>query len=141
MAPFLLGFSRFARSFDSLTQTLMKLKELAFTVYAVKDTKRASDFYRNTFGLRETANWEDKWIEFDVGPGTLAITDSFPQLTPGAKGAMVALEVDDFAACVEELKSKGVKLAMEPFDTPVCCGATVLDLDGNEVMIHQRKKA
>jgi len=119
----------------------MKFKELAFTVYAVKDAKRSRDFYKNTFELRETANWDDKWIEFDVGPGTFAISDSFPQLTPGAKGAMIALEVDDFKACVRELESKGVKLAMEPFDTPVCSGATVLDPDGNEVMIHQRKKA
>ena len=119
----------------------MKFKELAFTVYPVKDPKRSRDFYQNTFGLRETANWQDKWIEFDVGPGTLAITDGFSQSTPGAKGAMVALEVDDFAACLQELKSKGVKLAMEPFDTPVCRGVTVSDPDGNEIMIHQRTKA
>ncbi len=117
----------------------MKLKELAFTVYPVRDTKRARDFYRDTFGLRETANWEDKWIEFDVGPGTFAICDSFPQLTPGAKGAVVALEVEDFAACVRELEAKGVKLAAGPFDTPVCTSGTVVDPDGNEVMLHQRK--
>jgi catechol 2,3-dioxygenase-like lactoylglutathione lyase family enzyme len=119
----------------------MKLTELAFTVYAVRDAKRSRDFYVNAFGLRETANWDDKWIEFDVGPGTFAITESFPGLTPGAKGAMLAFEVEDFSACVRELETKGVKLATGPFDTPVCAGGTVLDPDGNELMLHQRKKA
>jgi len=119
----------------------MKINEIAFTVLPVKDVKRAREFYGQTFGLRETANWEDKWIEFDIGPGTLAITDGFPQLTPGANGAMVALELEDLGAAVRELEAKGVKLAAGPFDTPVCVSGTVVDPDGNEVMLHQRKKA
>ncbi len=119
----------------------MKFTELAFTVYPVRDTKRARDFYTKTLGLKETANWEDKWIEFDVGPGTLAICDSFPQLTPGAKGAMLAFEVDDFSGTVRELESKGVKLAAGPFDTPVCVSGTLVDPDGNALMLHQRKKS
>ena len=117
----------------------MNFKEVAFTAYAVKDAKRARDFYTKTVGLKETANWDDKWIEFDVGPGTLAITDSFPQLTPGAKGAMVALEVEDLDAAIRELEGKGVKLSMAKFDTPVCCGCAITDPDGNELMLHQRK--
>ena len=117
----------------------MKTTELAFTVYAVRDVKRSREFYQSTVGLRETANWNDKWIEFEVGPGTFAITDAFPQLTPGAKGAMVALEVEDLESCIRELDAKGLKLAMPKFDTPVCCGCTILDPDGNEVMLHQRK--
>lgn len=118
----------------------MKLTEIAFTALPVKDVKRARDFYTGKFGLKETANWQDKWIEFDIGPGTLAITDGFEQLTPGAKGAMVAIEVDDLGAALRELEAKGIKPAMAPFDTPVCSGATVLDPDGNEIMLHQRKK-
>ncbi|HEY5915596.1 MAG TPA: VOC family protein [Verrucomicrobiae bacterium] len=117
----------------------MKLKEVAFTVYPVADVKRARDFYCNAFGLRETANWEDKWIEFDIGTGTFAITDGFTQLKPGAKGGMVAFEVEDMAGCLRELEGKGIKPAMGPFDTPVCVSATIIDPDGNEVMIHQRK--
>ncbi len=118
----------------------MKFKEVAFTVYAVRDAKRSREFYVNTLGLRETANWDNKWIEFDIGPGTFAITDSFPQLVPGGKAAMVAFEVEDMGACVRELESKGVKLATGPFDSPVCTGGTVLDPDGNEIMLHQRKQ-
>jgi predicted enzyme related to lactoylglutathione lyase len=119
----------------------MKMTELAFTVLPVRDVKRAREFYTATLGLKETANWQDKWIEFDIGPGTLAITDGFEQLTPGAKGAMVAIEVEDLPTALRELEAKQVKLGMAPFDTPVCSGATLLDPDGNEVMLHQRKRA
>lgn len=119
----------------------MKIKEIAFTVLPVRDVQRAREFYGKTFGLKETANWQDKWIEFDIGPGTLAITDGFEQLTPGANGAMVALEVEDLAATVRELEAKGVKLAMGPYDTPVCVSGTIKDPEGNELMLHQRKAA
>ncbi len=119
----------------------MKLSEIAFTVYAVRDVKKAREFYTRAFGLRETANWEDKWVEFDIGPGTFAITDGFAQLSPGASAAMVAFEVADFQATVKELENKGIKMSAGPFDTPVCWSGTVRDPDGNEVMIHQRKKA
>ena len=119
----------------------MNLKEVAFTVYAVRDAKKSRDFYTSTLGLKETANWSDKWIEFDVGPGTFAITDSFTQLTPGAKGAMVGLEVENLDSAILELEKKGVKLTMPKYDIPVCCGCTISDPDGNEIMLHQRKSA
>src|SRR5512140_3321201 len=119
----------------------MKCKEIAFTVLPVRDVRRAREFYTEKLGLKETAHWQDKGDEVDIGPGTLAITDGFEQLVPGAKGAMVALELEDFTDTVKELEAKGMKLAMATFDTPVCVGATILDPDGNEVMLHQRKPA
>jgi predicted enzyme related to lactoylglutathione lyase len=117
----------------------MKPKEIAFVVYPVKDVKRTAEFYTSKLGLSVTANWDDCWIEFDIGAGTLAITNTFPHLVPGAKGALAALEVDDFAAFAAELKSKGVPLATGPFDTPACKGGSIFDPDGNELIIHQRK--
>jgi predicted enzyme related to lactoylglutathione lyase len=118
----------------------MKIKEIAFTVLPVSDVKRSRDFYISTFGLKETANWEDKWVEFDIGPGTLAISTGDGQMTPGAKGAMVALEVEDLTACLREMEAKGVNPAGGPFDSPVCAGAMVADPDGNQLMLHQRKQ-
>src|SRR5512137_1858235 len=118
----------------------MKIKEIAFTVLPVSDVKRSRDFYISTFGLKETANWEDKWVEFDIGPGTLAISTGDGQMTPGAKGAMVALEVADLAACLSELRAQGVKVPGGPFESPVCAGAVVEDPDGNQLMLHQRKQ-
>ena len=118
----------------------MKFSEIAFTALPVSDVKRAREFYCGALGLKETANWEDKWVEFDIGPGTLAITTGDGQMIPGAKGAMVAIEVEDLAACVRELEAKGTKLAGAPFDSPVCTGAMLNDPDGNQLMLHQRKK-
>lgn len=118
----------------------MKITEIAFTMIPVADVKKARDFYTRAFGLKETANWEDKWVEFDIGPGTLAITGGEAQFMPGAKGAMVALEVEDLTACLIELEAQGIKPPQPPFDTPVCHGAIVSDPDGNQLMLHQRKK-
>ena len=118
---------------------MQQLKEIAFVVYPVKDPKAAKDFYQGILGLTETANWQDQWIEYDIGSGTLVITNGFPQAQPGAKGAMAGIEVDDFDAVLDHLKSKSIPLAGEPWDTPVCRGATFTDPDGNVIMLHQKK--
>jgi len=52
---------------------------------------------------------------------------------------MNGLETDDFDAAVAALKKADTKFVMEPFDTPVCRMALVLDPAGNKLMIHQRK--
>ncbi len=116
-----------------------QFKEIAFVAYPVRDTKAARRFYQETLGLTETANWQDQWIEYDIGSGTLAITNGFPQSQPGAKGAMAALEVGDLNAVLAQLKSRSVPLAGDPWDTPVCRGAIITDPDGNPIMLHQKK--
>ena len=57
---------------------------IPFFVYPVTDMARARAFYGNILGLHETANWEDKWIEYDIGPSTLAITSCMDGAQPGA---------------------------------------------------------
>lgn len=115
------------------------LIEIAFVVYPVSDMARARAFYTETLGLEETANWEDQWVEYDVGPGTFAITDCFPDLQPGAPGAVAALEVRDFDAALAGLSERGIDLHSGPFDTPACRGCTIVDPDGNRVIVHARK--
>ena len=56
-----------------------------------------------------------------------------------AKGAMAALEVTDLDAFVEHLKTKSISLQSGPFDTPVCRVGSVMDPDGNEIILHQKK--
>jgi predicted enzyme related to lactoylglutathione lyase len=53
--------------------------------------------------------------------------------------AVVALAVEDVGAAVEELRGKGVPIAMEPIETPDCFMAIVADPDDNKILIHQRK--
>jgi predicted enzyme related to lactoylglutathione lyase len=81
-----------------------------------------------------------KWIEYEVGGGTFAITNIDPNWTPSSQGTAVAFEVDDFDSMVAHLKKGGVKFFLEKGETPVCWIAIVHDPDGNKVVIHKRKE-
>lgn len=117
------------------------LKEIAFVLYPVTDMPKARAFYSQTLGLKETANWQDQWIEYDIGPGTLAITAAMPGVQPGTGGPLAAFEVTDFDAVARFLEKQNVPWTSPPFDTPVCRGGMIKDPDGNTIMIHQRKTA
>lgn len=120
----------------------MKVIEIAFTGYPVTDLKRAKQFYEGSLGLKQTAVFGDEnqaWIEYDIGPSTLAITNMSSDWKPSSDGGGVALEVDNFDTAIAELKKAGVKFRFEPFESPVCHMAIVFDPDGNAICIHKRK--
>jgi predicted enzyme related to lactoylglutathione lyase len=120
----------------------MKVTEIAFTGYPVTNLKRARQFYEGVLGLTVSRLFGDEntaWVEYDVGPGTLAIGNMAPEWKPSPGGGSVGLEVDDFDGAVKRLKQHGVTFAAEPMETPVCHMAVVSDPDGNSVTIHKRK--
>ena len=120
----------------------MKVTEIAFTGYPVTDLKRARQFYEVVLGLKPSHVFGDEkaaWVEYDIGPGTLAITNGAPDWKPSAGGGAVALEVDDFDAAVTHLKQNGASFRLEPIGTPVCRMAVIADPDGNSITIHRRK--
>jgi predicted enzyme related to lactoylglutathione lyase len=114
-------------------------KNVAFVIYPVKDVKRARAFYEGTLGLQVTANWDDQWVEYDIGDGTLAITGADATHKAGTHGATIGLEVVDFDVAVAHLNSKGVPVFNGPFDSPVCRGCIVRDPDENEIILHAKK--
>jgi catechol 2,3-dioxygenase-like lactoylglutathione lyase family enzyme len=114
-------------------------KNVAFVVYPVAHVKASRSFYEGVLGLTVTANWDDQWVEYDIGNGTLAITTADEKRQAGARGAMVALEVVDFDAVLAALKEKNVSLADGPYDSPACRGGVIRDPDGNEIVLHARK--
>ncbi len=119
----------------------MKAIEIAFVGYPVTDLKRARRFYEETLGLTATSVFGDDttaWVEYDIGPGTLAIANALPKWTPSKGGGIVGLEVEDFGEAIAHLKRDGVTFVREPFETPVCRMASVLDPDGNAIVIHKR---
>ncbi|MDD5350771.1 MAG: VOC family protein [Chthoniobacteraceae bacterium] len=116
-----------------------QFEDVAFVVYPVSDMARARAFYADVLELQETSNWENIWVEYDIGHGTLAITNSFPERQPGAKGALLGIEVKDLDAVAALLAKKGIAWSSGPFDTPVCRGASIKDPEGNELILHQRK--
>jgi predicted enzyme related to lactoylglutathione lyase len=120
----------------------MKVIEIAFSCYPVTDLKRAKQFYEGTLGLKQSTIWGDEnqgWVEYDIGPSTLAITNFPSEWKPSPDGGGVALEVDNFDSAIAELKRAGTKFRVEPMESPVCHMAIVFDPDGNAVCIHKRK--
>jgi predicted enzyme related to lactoylglutathione lyase len=122
----------------------MNVTEIAFTVYPVTDLKRARQFYEGTLGLTAARVFGDEtkgFVEYDIGPGTLAIGVGAPEWKPSRGGGCAALEVDDFDEAVTRLRKNGGKFVLEPMETPVCHMAVLSDPDGNSLMIHKRKAA
>ena len=115
--------------------------QIPFFVYPVTDMARARAFYHEILELPETANWEDKWVEFSVGKDTLAISVMSEGQQPGAKAGAIALEADDFDNAVRHLRGRGVRFVAEPHDTGVCLIARFEDPDGNQIILHRRNAA
>jgi predicted enzyme related to lactoylglutathione lyase len=119
----------------------MKPKAVDFISYSVKDMGRAEAFYRDALGLDvavprgKPGTRANGYMELAAGDTAISLT-ALPDVHPNA---IMALAVDDVAAAVEELRGKGVTIAMEPIETPDCFMAVVADPDGNKVLIHQRK--
>jgi predicted enzyme related to lactoylglutathione lyase len=122
----------------------MHVTEIAFSVYPVTDLKRARAFYEGTLGLKPGMVYEGEgvgWIEYEIGPGVVAIGAGSENFKPSSNGGSVALEVGDFDQAIQELKNAGTKFVIEPLDFPGCRMAAVLDPDGNTITIHRRKTA
>ena len=118
------------------------LKKVAFTMYPVKDLKRARDFYENILGLsasKESAN--GKWIEYDLKEGgCFCITDMLQDVTPSADaGGSIAFEVENLEELMSKLKNQNVTIKMDIFESPVCHIAVIIDSEGNAVTLHKVK--
>lgn len=118
------------------------IKEIAYTCYPVIDVARAKSFYQDLLRLTPGAAFEHDgkhWIEYDIGPGTLAISNmSGDKWKPSANGPSAALEVEDFDAALDALRAGQAVFLVEPMDTGFCRMAIVQDPDGNALTIHQR---
>jgi predicted enzyme related to lactoylglutathione lyase len=120
----------------------MKAKKIAFTGIPVTDMKRARGFYEGVLGLKPAGVFgEGIWIEYEIGPDTLAIGSVGDQWKPSADGTSVAIEVEDFDAAIRSLKEAKARFAEEKIESPVCWMAVVHDPDGNKIIIHKLKKA
>jgi len=121
----------------------LQVTGIAFTGYPVTDMPRARAFYEGLLGLKTTMVFEHEgkaWIEYDVGPATLAISNMWAESwKPSPDGPCIAFEVAGFDPAVAALRAGAVKFRLEPMDSGACQMAIVHDPDGNSVTIHQRK--
>jgi predicted enzyme related to lactoylglutathione lyase len=123
---------------------MFQITEVAFTGYPVTDIGRARAFYEGVLQLKPTTTFENEgchWIEYDIGPSTIAITNISPEWKPSGDGPAVALEVADFEEAIAWLQKAAVKFVVEPTTSPVCRMAVIADPDGNLVTIHKRSAA
>lgn len=121
---------------------MIQVTEIAYTGYPITDVPRARGFYETVLGLKPSTQFEHEgkhWIEYDIGAGTLAISNmAGEKWKPSANGPSAALEVADFDAAVNALRVAGVVFVVDPMDSGVCRMTIVLDPDGNAVGIHKR---
>jgi predicted enzyme related to lactoylglutathione lyase len=119
----------------------MKPKAVDFVSYSVTDMDRSEAFWRDALGLDvEVARGEpgtraSGYMELDAGGVAIGLV-AMPNTHPNG---IVALAVDHVGEAVDELRGKGVKIAMETIESPVCYMAVVEDPDGNKILLHQRK--
>ena len=121
---------------------MIKVNEIAFVGYPTTDKPRARAFYEGVLGLKPTLDLdmgENYWIECDIGPETLGISNYWKPAAEPKMGPTAALEVENFDETVAKLKAAGVPLVDGPFDSSVCHMAMITDPDGNSLWIHKRK--
>ena len=119
------------------------LNKVAFTMYPVKDSTRARQFYETTLGLRRGSSSPDGvWTEYDLpGGGCLALFRGGDLEPSASAGASVAVEVEDLDALCARLKAEGVQFKAEDIESPVCRMAVILDSEGNAIILHKLKRA
>ena len=116
---------------------------IAFALYHVTDVARARKFYGETLGLKTCMEMEFApgkwWVEYDVGPTAIAITNFESAGANTGKSPGVALEVSNYDEALALIRAAGIEIAWGPNEFPVCHSFAVKDPDGNDLYIHQRK--
>ena len=116
------------------------IRGIAYTVYPVTDMARARKFYEDDLGLRVARHFRGEWVEYHLWDNCFAITSmASTGLKPSAdSGGKIAFEVNDVDKMVETLRKKGIPIKLEPFSTPVCRMAVILDPEGNALTLHKK---
>ena len=114
-------------------------KKVAFTMYPIKDTRRARAFYEGVLGLAVGSHSDNEiWTEYDLpGGGCLALFRTADMEPSANAGGTIAFEVDDLDALNERLTAAGVVYQGGVIHGPNCRMSNVLDSEGNAIILHQ----
>ena len=116
----------------------MKIKNIAFVGIPVTDMKRARAFYEDVLGLQPDPEMTgERWTEYSIGEGTLAIACVGEQWKPSNEGTSAALEVENLEEAIARFEEG--KIAYDKVDSPVCRMAIIEDPDGNKLIIRKLK--
>jgi predicted enzyme related to lactoylglutathione lyase len=107
----------------------VQVQRVDFIAVSVEDLARADAFYGEMLGLARNPSSGERWVEYETGNLTIALS---------MFGGGVALGVADVAGARTELEEHGVEFSMDTFDSGVCHGAPFRDPDGNGLQFHNR---
>ena len=126
------------------------IKDVPLTGIFVNDQEAALDFYTNKLGLEmiqdEPYGEGSRWIT--VSPAEMRIRIVLKKAEHDHEKAMVGrsdgapvltLGTDDVRAAYEELRARGVRFLGEPYRYPWGLAASLLDQDGNPVLLQQEQ--
>jgi predicted enzyme related to lactoylglutathione lyase len=117
----------------------IQVKELAFVFHPVTDVARARKFYEGFLGLKTGMQVEfapgQWWIEYDIAGVALGISN----VMPGSQAKNVVLEVADLDAALAAAKKEAITIKQGITDFAPCRMFVIVDPDGNEISLHQRK--
>jgi predicted enzyme related to lactoylglutathione lyase len=116
----------------------MKIKEIGFVGIPVTDMATARAFYEDVLGLKpDLALTGERWTEYTVGTGTIAIACIGDEWRPSDQGTAAALEVENLEDAIARLRERNIRY--DEAESPVCRMATIQDPDGNKLIIHKLK--
>jgi predicted enzyme related to lactoylglutathione lyase len=100
-----------------------------FIALPVQDLAGADQFYGETLGLARNPKSSERWVEYESGNLTLALSTF---------GGAIAIGVPDVDEARRRLEANGVEFHGETFDSGVCNGAPFTDPAGNRLLLHHR---
>lgn len=118
----------------------MALQAEGFTVCPVLNLARATRFYTEVLGLRQTKDLPHHgWVELEGKGGlriALRLRRGIHRLPPG--GASLAFVVDDLGSANRELSAKGIRFREERMEiADYLVGFSFWDSEGNRIYLVQ----
>jgi predicted enzyme related to lactoylglutathione lyase len=113
-----------------------------FLALQVRDLDRSTAFYEHEVGLERASTPPGVVgvVVFQTSTIPFALREPLPgtdlDAGPPGLGVSLSLRVDDAAALHDRLKSRGVPIALDPFDTPFGLTFVFHDPDGYAIAIH-----
>jgi predicted enzyme related to lactoylglutathione lyase len=108
---------------------LIDAQRVDFIALPVRDLGKADEFYGETLGLARNPKSGERWVEYETGNLTLALSTF---------GGGIAIGVEDVDDARRKLEGAGVEFGGDTFDSGVCNGAPFTDPAGNRLLLHHR---
>ena len=90
---------------------MARVEKLGNVYFSLVDVEAAVHFYQDVLGLPLKLRDGDRWVAFDLGNTTLALTRQEEQAPGVPSGPVLSLRADDLDALVAQLRERGAEVA------------------------------